>query len=355
MKILDVAVIGCGAIAELGYLPTLSSLPHFRLKYLIDPNTERTLALAKRFGGQQVKNYKEVLGQFDAAVLALPHSLHEPFTTDLLSQNIHVFLEKPTATSVKEVKNIMACEQKSSAVLAIGQMRRTLHGPHLAKSIIDSGILGKLQSFDIQEGGVYAWPVASDFFWNKATSGGGVLLDTGAHTLDLMNWWFGPWQDVEYFDDELGGVEANCKLLLKMQSGLTGKVELSRARRLRNTLVLKGENGELEASLVGNQVWLRGNTNLNVELQGFGQVFAEPHTKTEQALPYMMSTQLNAWYQAITEKAQPLATAKDSLPVIELIETCYKNKKPLCLPWVDSSSAVTPSSSPNTILGEAHA
>jgi len=55
------------------------------------------------------------------------------------------------------------------------------------------------------------WKVASDFMFRKE-AGGGVLADTGAHLLDLLLWWLGDYESVEYCDDAVGGVEADCEL-----------------------------------------------------------------------------------------------------------------------------------------------
>jgi predicted dehydrogenase len=133
-------------------------------------------------------------------------------------------------------------------------MRRHLYTAKLAKSFIERGLLGKIQSFSIAEGGIYNWPVASDFFFKRRTSGGGVLIDTGAHTLDLMLWWLGEVKAFEYFDDQIDadGVEADCLMRIVTTSGADGTLELSRTRNLRNTAVISGELADMEVSLRNN-------------------------------------------------------------------------------------------------------
>ena len=66
------------------------------------------------------------------------------------------------------------------------------------------------------------------------------------HALDLVLWWLGDHEGVDYYDDAVGGVEANCELHLKMKSGVSGLIEVSRTRGLRNTCVISGEHGALE-------------------------------------------------------------------------------------------------------------
>ena len=105
-------------------------------------------------------------------------------------------------------------------------------------------MLGTIRSFDVREGMVFRWPVKSAAMFSPEC--GGVLADIGTHVLDLLLWWFGDVAGFEYWDDAAGGVEADAVMHLEMASGVTGRVELSRTRDLRNSCVIRGERGTLE-------------------------------------------------------------------------------------------------------------
>src|ERR1041384_3242084 len=104
-----VAMIGCGAVAERGHLPTLAASSEARLSWLVDNNEARTSALAARFGAgsRTSPDYRDVIGHTDAAIVALPHSLHGPVCSDLLAHGIHVLVEKPMAMSTGECDQMM--------------------------------------------------------------------------------------------------------------------------------------------------------------------------------------------------------------------------------------------------------
>jgi hypothetical protein len=85
--------------------------------------------------------------------------------------------------------------------------------------LLESGALGKIESFDFREGAVFNWPATTNSFWRRETAGGGVLADQGAHVLDLLLWWLGDFTSLTYVDDSQGGVEADCRLELSMKSG----------------------------------------------------------------------------------------------------------------------------------------
>ena len=80
------------------------------------------------------------------------------------------------------------------------------------QQVLDQGLLGDIISFDLRQGVVLNWAVSSDYLLKKDKAGGGVLFDFGPHILDLMLWWFGDYERVEYYDDAAGGIEANCEL-----------------------------------------------------------------------------------------------------------------------------------------------
>ncbi|MCX6022034.1 MAG: Gfo/Idh/MocA family oxidoreductase, partial [Chloroflexi bacterium] len=250
---LRVGIIGCGAVAEQGHLPAFAGFPNATVSVLVDRNLRRAGQLAAKFRVPVVcDDYTDALADMDAAIVALPHFLHAPVSIDLLKRGIHVLVEKPMALTAAECEAMNAAAEESGAVLAAGLMRRYIRLNRWVKDAIAAGRIGRVLSFDIREGFVYNWPVASDFFFRKEAAGGGVLMDTGAHTLDSLIWWLGDVDSVRYFDDSYGGVEADCEAHITMQSGATGIVELSRTRELRNTAIIRGEKGTLEVPFYHN-------------------------------------------------------------------------------------------------------
>ena len=139
-------------------------------------------------------------------------------------------MERPAALSAAECDAMINAAEQSGATLAVALMRRFLWAHRLAPFLIQSETLGRVESFDVREGLIYNRPVLSDAAFKKEIAGGGVLVDTGADTLDCLLHWLGDFSEVEYFDDAEGGVEANCLLNLRLRNDVRGVVELSRTR-----------------------------------------------------------------------------------------------------------------------------
>ena len=339
---LRVGVIGAGAVAEFGHLPSLQDndlLLHdsnnksrsvsqiTNIIVLVDTNNSRLQYLSEKNEIKKIANdYSEIFQDVDAVIISLPHHLHAPVSIDFLNRGVHVLIEKPMATSLIDCKKMIKAAKNNNSILAVGLMRRFLYGNRFVKSVIDNGVLGDLKYFEFNEGDDYDWPVTSDSFFNKEKAGGGVLIDTGAHTLDSLLWWLGEYENVEYYDDNKGGVESECKLFVKLKNGSEGKVQLSRLRNLNNKATIYGQKGELTVHL--------RNSNCSLRLYEWGKNNKDSLSITN-TLEWidLMKLQVKDWVEAIINNKKPTVDGVAGFSAIELIEKCYNNRKPLDPLW----------------------
>lgn len=329
------AIIGCGAVTEIFHLPAAKLIPEVEMVALVDKNIARANTLAKRFGiGYCTQDYNQLPKNIDGAIVALPNYMHAPVTIELLKSGVPVLVEKPMALTVEEAETMIKTADANGVALQVGLMYRFCNGVRLMKRAIDEGWLGALQSFCLESGLVYDWPVTSGFILSKEQSGGGELVDIGSHMLDLLMLWLGDVVDVEYRDDSLGGVESDCwlSLVLNGPSGIIqGTVTLSRLRKLSNTARIVGERFTIECDLstpdtvrIWPSIWDSSCVSFASELgdsqrQSWKDVFAE---------------QLRAFAQAIGTGSESVVSAESVLGSVALIERCYRERKPLDLPWM---------------------
>jgi len=336
---LRIAIIGCGAVTAQAHLPVLARLDGVRPTLLVDRNLARAESLAQQFGiARAAADYSAAFTEADAAVVALPHYLHAPVSVALLQRGIHVLVEKPMALTAAECAAMIEAAEQGRAVLAVGLMRRFLRSTRWARAAVQAGLLGPVRSFDVREGFIYNWPVASDFFFRKETAGGGVLIDTGAHTLDSLLWWLGDVRSFEYFDDNCGGVEADCRIQLEMTSGATGIVELSRTRQLRNTAIIEGELATLEVSWADVRLTPRPDI---LTLSGIVKSVSRSGNDVQEYLE-VMADSLTDWVDAIRTNRPPAVTGAEGMRSVALIENCYKQRQPLELAWNATGSERVP-------------
>ncbi len=336
MKKIKFAIVGCGAIAK-AHLQAIAVSEYAEVTVLVDKVLPRAQLLAGSFHvSSTVEDYKESFGHVDAAIVALPHHLHSQVTTEFLQNGIHVLVEKPMALNTGQCDTMINAAKASNTKLAVGLARRFFDSSRFVKQVIESQVLGDITSFNFHEGIIYKWPIMSDFAFRKET-GGGVLPDIGVHILDLLLWWLGDYDSFEYYDDAMGGVEADCELHLKLKSGATGIVQLSRTRDLRNTCIIQGERGSLEIETkFDSQISLKINDQ-SLNLTGRAIQEGVAGEKAED----VFSRQLEDFVQAIHHNKQPFIPGKEGKRTVELIETCYGLRQSLKHPWIFLDNANT--------------
>jgi len=324
-----VGIIGGGAAAEGIHLPALARTAGIELAAIVDPVKARTDQLSRSFGVRAgFTDYREAIPHIDAAVLGVPHQLHAPIAVDLLEAGVHVLVEKPMALTTAECDAMLAAAERSGAMLAVGLLRRFAPTLRWTKETLSSGLLGPIKSFDIREGLIFRWPVKSAAMFSPAC--GGVTADIGAHILDLVLWWFGDCARINYWDDAAGGVEADAVIELEMASGVTGRIELSRTRDLRNSCIIRGERGTLE---VGTK------TDSTIHLTpAHGQATLAGRATTPAQQPPGNLADLFAWQmadflRAVTTGTAPAVPGLEARRSVALIESCYRRRQALAFPF----------------------
>jgi predicted dehydrogenase len=325
-----IAIVGCGAVVEQRHASVLKQLG-WRPTVLIDTSAQRRLAVATLFETAPMESDDAiaVADCFDMAIVATPQGLHERICVDLLRAGKHVFVEKPMAHSSFACAAMNRAAAESGAKLAIALFRRQATAGRWLKEALQVGAFGQLRRFEIQEGYEYDWPLTTDSMWRKEQAGGGVLIDTGAHTMDQVVWWFGEPDEVEYFDDADGGVEANALVRMRWRSGLEGEVELSRTRRASNKLALECEKGALNLSMSGNEFGVSTDAMLAFSSSGFHKPPFEPTNWTA-----MFREQLFQFSSYIRGQIGHVVSGQEGARSVALIERCYAVRRRLEQPWI---------------------
>ena len=328
---LRVAIVGCGAITEIGHLPAASVIDGLSVSVLIDKNLARAQELAEHFGIEQVREDLDDIAKLaDAAIVAVPHPFHKEIGCALLNTGMHVLIEKPMAVTTHDCDELINAEAQSTGSITIGHMRRHQHSFRFIRSALQNKILGEVESFHAQEGREFRWPVKSDYLFKGNSAGGGVLLDSGVHVLDALAAWFGEVDLLEYRDDQEGGTESNCLIAMKFRSGIHGEVELSRTRNLANHIRIKGSEATLTCGLDNNQFALEP---AHSGAEAKGQVMLPGDSGPPQVFPDLFKHQLASWRDAILDNGERIVSAQEGKRAVHLAEICYESRQPLDLPW----------------------
>lgn len=321
-----VGLVGCGALAESIYLPLLTAHPDYQITFLVDVSMARAQALASKYHVvSRFDNYQESIKSdaVDAVILALPNCFHAKATIDFLNAGIHVLVEKPMATCVADAQGMIDAAKANQKVLAVGLVRRFYASTQFIKGLIDRRTFGRLRSISIEEGNIFNWPIRTDSLINKKLSGGGVLMDIGAHVTDLILYWLGDIESLEYYDDNRGGVEAECHISFETKQHVLGSVKLSRLRNLKNVACLNFEGAYIEVGLAPNS-----SISLKFNSPYVFEATSDPEL-APQNLASIFIKQLDNFYGAIASKEKVFVPGKEGVKSLAFIERCYRSAKPL--------------------------
>ena len=329
---LKIAIIGCGAVARIGHIPAALGHDKIKISTLIDKKESYVKELAKEL---QIKkystDYKEIINDIDAAIIATPPSSHALIAKELIQNQKHILLEKPMAINKEECDDIIAAARQNNTVLGIGFLRRFSLLFNSVKLLLKEQFFGKIKSFEIEQGEIYEWPVESEYLYNKEVAGGGVLADSGSHVLDMICWWFGDIKSLEYCDDNYGGVEANCKIDILMKNDITGTVKLSRTHNLSNEIIIHCQKATVKVSIKENIIKIK---QVNSKYEILGNVALKGQNENLQTFTDLFSLQMNNWYNAIIKKESIKVNGEDGQKVVILTQECYNNRKKINFPWL---------------------
>jgi len=134
-------------------------------------------------------NYEEALADadVDAVVIATPAFLHHDIVCAAANEGKQIFLEKPMAITVEECETINAAVARAGVKLQLGFMRRFDEGFVRAKSILDSGEMGRTMIIKSTGRGP-GLPPPWIYDINKSN---GVLAEVNSHDIDSVRWLVG--------------------------------------------------------------------------------------------------------------------------------------------------------------------
>lgn len=169
-------------------------------------------------------------GDVDAVIIALPTHLHMKCIRAAAEAGKHILVEKPLARNVKEGKEILSLTRKNGVKLMVGYHLRFCE-PFLAlRKRMQTGMLGDIVTayatnvgpgpFMHRADGYSPRPVPTWWF-QKELIGGGALMDSGSHLMNLLRWYFGEVADIRSFLDHQFNMDAEDQALcfIKFKSG----------------------------------------------------------------------------------------------------------------------------------------
>ena len=116
-------VVGVGRMGEY-HVGVLSEMQGVELAGVVDVAANRRKAIQDIYNIPNFADHKDLFGQVDVAVVAVPTKQHYPVTKELLENGIHVLLEKPCANNLDQARELFQIAQDKNLILHIGHVER---------------------------------------------------------------------------------------------------------------------------------------------------------------------------------------------------------------------------------------
>jgi predicted dehydrogenase len=252
-KKIKTGVVGLGKMGIL-HSALINMIPQAELVAVHDTNKKLSKYIQK--SGMDVTFYPKLdqmldEGDLGAVFICTPPFMHLPIARQCINRNLDVFVEKPIAESFSAAKIMANLLEKKNVIATTGFTLAHIPLYKRAREILEKGVLGKVDRFDIS---VYFSQVLSKkkgWFYDKSKSGGGVVIDIASHLIYLTMWYFGLPQRIyartlSFFSD----VEDCGSILFEYEDGLSGILDASWSvpgyRLATIEIALEGEKGLME-------------------------------------------------------------------------------------------------------------
>lgn len=191
MHDLRVGVIGAGGrgrLAQLAHRPGEGS----RIVAGADTDDDTLAAFRDRLDPAPIccRDYRELLRRddVDAVFVCTPDFLHEEHAVAALEAGKAVYLEKPLAITIDGCDRILETARRTGSRLFLGHNMR--HFPVILKmkELIDAGTIGEVQAAWCRHFISYGGDAYFRDWHSEARNTTGLLLQKGAHDIDVMHW-----------------------------------------------------------------------------------------------------------------------------------------------------------------------
>lgn len=184
-----IALLGCGAIGEIVAREVYARSRNrgFAVVAVIDREEARARAIGSLVGAPHFASLARALEttKIEGLDIRLPHGEHAPAAVEALESGLHVLVEKPLSTSLKEAERITDCARRRDRVVAVAENYPHLSAVISARRAIDEGAIGQVLTVRTTRAFTLSGVWAKQWRTNVGPSSG-ILFDQGTHHASLL-------------------------------------------------------------------------------------------------------------------------------------------------------------------------
>lgn len=333
MSELGVGVIGAGLIAN-QHATAFARVPQARVLAVADPDHARALRLAQTYGlGHVYDDYRRVLERDDIDVICVgtPNDTHRDIVVDAAHAGKHIICEKPLATTMAQAEEMLAATEQAGVKLMYAELVCFAPRYVRAKELLHEGAFGRV--FQIRHGETHYGP-HSDWFWQGERSGGGVLMDMGCHSIEIIRWLYDK-PDVQSVTAELGtfvhggrtNLEDHALVIMRFEGDRLGLIETSWAKPggMDDRLDIQGSAGTCHGDMMQqSSLFTYSDVGYGYSVEK-GTTTGYSFAVAEEYYNYGMPQEMQHFVDCLLEDREAIETGADGKVSLEIIYAAYRS------------------------------
>jgi UDP-N-acetylglucosamine 3-dehydrogenase len=320
-EMLRIGVIGTGSMGK-NHARVCTEVEHVELVGIADTDKKAANTIAQRFDVKPFYDYKELLPEIDAAIIATPTSTHYKIAMDLIQQGKHVLVEKPICDTVKNAQAMVTAADKQNVVLAAGHIERYNPVVRYVKESLEKKTFGDIITLTSKRVSNLPGRIRDV----------GVIFDFGVHDIDVMRYLVGDVSTVyakagEY-NRELNH-EDYATIVLNFDNGICGIVEVNWLTPMKiRKMFLTCSKNFVEIDYIDQAVTTSSSSIRHmddIDLYHTPVQYNINKIALEKREP--LKNEIDDFIQAIHRDRTPLATGEDGLRAIQIAEAATRSYK----------------------------
>jgi len=311
---LNIAMISKWHVHARGYARFVSEQTDARITCVWDEIPERGQAWAEELNVPFVADYDELLGRddVDAVLIDTPTNMHKEVMIKAANAGKHIFTEKCMCLNTADCDEVIEAVKRNGVKFVISFPHRCMPRNLFIKDAIDSGRLGEITLLRVRNchnGALAGW--LPDYWYDPVTTGGGAMMDLGAHPMYLARWMLGkPVRIQSMFNDRTGhAVEDNSVCTIEFENKAIAVSETSLVSPMTPVICeVYGTKGVVMA--VDNDVRIKTQDNIDA-----GWVTPE--------LPEALPHPIRQWIDAVLYGKEIRFGLTEGRELTELMEKAY--------------------------------
>ncbi|MDR2096588.1 MAG: Gfo/Idh/MocA family oxidoreductase [Treponema sp.] len=319
---LRVGIISAWHVHARGYVEELRESRMAEVRAIWDENPERGRAMAAEWKIDFEPDYDKFIARddFSAVICNAPTTMHGELLLKAAAAKKNIFTEKLLATTTAEAEKIADAIIKAKLIFTISLPLRGNPYVLYVKKLVDEGGLGRVTGarFRRSHNGVSDnW--LPDYWFDTALTGGGAMMDLGAHPVYILSFLFGAPKRITGLTSRPFNTasDENAVAVAEFKDGILGVMETS--------FVTFGVPDLLEVYGTEGSVFMQGtDVRLTTKtLDGLSFVSAKP-----KVLPPARPSPIRQFAYACVEyiarpDSPPYLGLEDALIMTKMIEAVY--------------------------------